>query len=449
MLALMSTAIGAQDLAALIAQRPVAAERLHSHNIASPFGTIDAATFSMPQTTMTAMPVSLSYALSGIDPGNADITGSIRQRVLGTIELEDAPPAGSLPSVNRAHKGDRLASQPPSAAQPAADRHFYDAAKGDRLVTIAPSDASPDAAPLMEADAAVARKGDRLPLFAPPAPSVEASASPGQAPDDQTPAPAEPLQTPATLALASVDTKAIDLAADPLVVRRPPPIADASQPDAPAEADEHPDTGKVIAPEDPDYEERVSRLYFGADPADQWLGAIEPWRPGEAPELKDDARAPGTAATIDPGKGGQTIAAKGQVTGEGRHPMSPAERLKHDDRASMCQGGEVPDRSRILRGARRAGARPDRGGAGGDEPRVLRLLPRHGVRRRLPERQPASRLPVHLRVRRHSRRGARARCLGTGQVDFRRDARRQAAAWRWARPRTITPTGCIRAGCTR
>ena len=81
---------------------------------------------------MTAMPASLSYALAGIDPGNADITGSIRERVLGTIELEDAPPAGSLPSVNRAHKGDRLASQPPSAAQPeqaAANRHLYDVAK--------------------------------------------------------------------------------------------------------------------------------------------------------------------------------------------------------------------------------------------------------------------------------------------------------------------------------
>ena len=49
MLALMSTAIGAQDLAALIALQPAIAEHAHSHNIASPFGTIEPANFTMPE----------------------------------------------------------------------------------------------------------------------------------------------------------------------------------------------------------------------------------------------------------------------------------------------------------------------------------------------------------------------------------------------------------------
>src|SRR5580704_10914231 len=115
--ALMPTTIAYQDLATLLAQQPAVIEHQHSHSIASPFGTIDAATFSMPEPTMSAMPVSLSYALAGIDPGNADITGSIRQRMLGDKELERVPD-GSLPSVNRRLKGDRLGALPPPDGQP-------------------------------------------------------------------------------------------------------------------------------------------------------------------------------------------------------------------------------------------------------------------------------------------------------------------------------------------
>src|SRR6204780_4908187 len=103
---LLPTTIGYQDLATLLAQQPAAIEHQHSHSIASPFGTIDAATFSMPEPTMSAMPVSLSYALAGIDPGNADITGAIRQRMLGDAEAEGLP-GPSLPSGNRPLKGER------------------------------------------------------------------------------------------------------------------------------------------------------------------------------------------------------------------------------------------------------------------------------------------------------------------------------------------------------
>src|ERR1700726_4616505 len=96
---LMPTTIGHQDLAALIAPRPMAVQHAHSHNIASPFGTIEAATFSMPLPISEAMPVSLSYALAGLDPGNADITGSIRERMLGDVAIEEFQSA--LPEVNR------------------------------------------------------------------------------------------------------------------------------------------------------------------------------------------------------------------------------------------------------------------------------------------------------------------------------------------------------------
>ena len=44
--ALAPTSIGYQDLAALFARQPGVSERLREHMIASPFGTIHAATFS-------------------------------------------------------------------------------------------------------------------------------------------------------------------------------------------------------------------------------------------------------------------------------------------------------------------------------------------------------------------------------------------------------------------
>src|ERR1700730_13946368 len=108
---LMPTMIGHQDLAALIAQRPLAGQQWRSHNIASPFGTIEAATFSMPMPISEAMPVSLSYALAGLDPGNGEITGSIRERMLGDTAIDDIHES-SLPEVNRSLKGDRLAVGP-------------------------------------------------------------------------------------------------------------------------------------------------------------------------------------------------------------------------------------------------------------------------------------------------------------------------------------------------
>src|ERR1700685_2971065 len=44
--ALMATAIGSHGIAPLVAQRPSAVHHTHRHLIASPFGTIEPATFS-------------------------------------------------------------------------------------------------------------------------------------------------------------------------------------------------------------------------------------------------------------------------------------------------------------------------------------------------------------------------------------------------------------------
>jgi hypothetical protein len=65
-LALMPTSIGYQDLAALLAQQPGVSQRWRDHLIASPFGTIEPATFSYGRPIGTSMP--LGYQTVNFDP---------------------------------------------------------------------------------------------------------------------------------------------------------------------------------------------------------------------------------------------------------------------------------------------------------------------------------------------------------------------------------------------
>jgi len=103
-IALLPRQIGLQDLGALLARQPGVAARARAYLIASPFGTIHAATFSMPQPLGTAMPHAPIYALANFDP--MDITGSIGRQLLGD-------PNGPLqfPTVNRKDKRDSLISR--------------------------------------------------------------------------------------------------------------------------------------------------------------------------------------------------------------------------------------------------------------------------------------------------------------------------------------------------
>src|SRR5438876_6568601 len=110
---LMPNEIGSQELAALIArQRPVA-ERAHGSVVASIFGTIHAANFSMPRPISAAIPAPLGYALAGLDSTNAEITGSIRERILGDMLVELSPGLPAVPTIERRLKGDRLVAAPP------------------------------------------------------------------------------------------------------------------------------------------------------------------------------------------------------------------------------------------------------------------------------------------------------------------------------------------------
>ena len=104
-IALVPSTIGYQDLGALLARQPGVAARAREHLIASPFGTIHAATFSLPRPIGTAIPHPPLYALANFDPN--DITGSISSQFLG-----DPNAPLQFPTVNRKDKRDSALARP-------------------------------------------------------------------------------------------------------------------------------------------------------------------------------------------------------------------------------------------------------------------------------------------------------------------------------------------------
>jgi spore germination cell wall hydrolase CwlJ-like protein len=103
--ALLANSIGFQDLGALLVRQPGVAARAREYLIASPFGTIHAATFSLPSPIGTAIPHPPLYALANFDPN--DITGSIASQFLG-----DPTAPLQFPAVNRKSKRDSVLARP-------------------------------------------------------------------------------------------------------------------------------------------------------------------------------------------------------------------------------------------------------------------------------------------------------------------------------------------------
>jgi spore germination cell wall hydrolase CwlJ-like protein len=274
------SAIGSQDLAALVARQPVVAERPMAR-----FSLITAAhgaTFTMPRPLSAAMPSSLSYALAGLDSSYAGISGPIRERLLGDVPFT-----------------------PDDVEPPVPDRKL---------------------------------KGNRLPV------SERAAQPQAPAGEDAPPTEAQPAQTEATkdapqkFELASIDHQASPAIAAPETVAPYEPHDDR---DSAAEFAARPAAGIGLSREETDPAFLMTRLYFGGDPMGEELESVQPWEEGEAPKVETltvsvDSEVATASIAPDPkpidrpssaAASGETIASKGEVTGDGRHPMSPAERL--------------------------------------------------------------------------------------------------------------------------
>jgi spore germination cell wall hydrolase CwlJ-like protein len=288
---LLPTEIGYQDIAALLARQPGVTQRWQRHTVASPFGTIHAATFSFPRPVGSSIPRAPGVQLASLRGDATDVTGSIARNPLGNVIRPPQP--HEFPIVDRSAKSDRLSS------------------KGDRL-HVKPAAAEVSNAPqqVLPEDEASA------PLIAPAASE-----------------PVENLNVKTETASVSVP---LDPELEAALKAAPLPQYHAvkgigSDPRIGADAERD-----ALPPKD-QFSVQTSHLYFGHSSFGNLGGSLERWQPGEEPrlvlpgeadaDLKQSAALPGAAGE------GSTVAPKGEVTTAPQRPQSPAVRLGLDEKA--------------------------------------------------------------------------------------------------------------------
>jgi spore germination cell wall hydrolase CwlJ-like protein len=279
--------IGYQDFAAFIARQPAVGEHLRRHLIASPFGTIHAATFSLPQPVGTGVPATSAVRLVNFDP-NADLTGAISPSDLPQIaDGEGTLVRLAYPGVNRSLKGDRLVP-----AQP-----------GEPVAQVVPR---PAANPPVAADSSADRAGE-------------------VARTQDTSEPDEALDIRDAEENAPMAQEVARLAPEPAAPAEPRQLTAPTARDANmdvADVDPSESHGAPLAEEAPAI--RAARVYFGRDPLGGTLSTIEPWGPDEKPVFEPDDD---QVAVARPDGPNETIARKGEVNGDNNAMVSPAERL--------------------------------------------------------------------------------------------------------------------------
>jgi cell wall hydrolase len=324
MLLLLTSEVGQADLTAPVASEPVV-NRSQKAAFASPFGTIHDVKLSMADASDASIPLPLDYQLVGFDPNSAAVAASIRRRLLSEETFFTSPYAG--PMVDRSRKGDYGVAR---------DRLI--ALKGNRLKPARPIDAIPQ-----EDGSSLAQQQPAAP------PSVD---------------------QPVGVAAAGSESKQPGLARTAEVGAQ---AEERSASEADREVAVQSATRLAFSAPDVDPSLGAARVYFNVDPMGQKLGTMQPWVPGEEPRFDDagitvsnnanvklaavppvpfPAGEPGTIfdapveradlppLASDPGivmkngmTGGQTVAAKGEVTGEHQRPMTPAELLGLDESA--------------------------------------------------------------------------------------------------------------------
>jgi hypothetical protein len=281
---LLPSEIGYQDIAALLARQPGVTQRWQKHALASPFGTIHAATFSLPRPVGSSIPRAAGVQLAALRGDAGEVTGSIARNPLGQVIRPPQP--YEFPTVDRSAKGDRLSS------------------KGDRLQVKRPEDdvaAAPAAQPADEAGAAI--------------------------PAAVQPAASEPVHNLNIKSETASVAAPLDPELEEALKAAPLPQYHAS-PSAPANSVEA--ERDALPPKD-QFSLQTSHLYFGGSLSGSLGGALERWQPGQEPQLVlPDTDMKQTAALPGEASEGSTVAPKGEVTGLPQRPKSPSERLGLD-----------------------------------------------------------------------------------------------------------------------
>ncbi|HEY7245919.1 MAG TPA: cell wall hydrolase [Xanthobacteraceae bacterium] len=366
----LQSSVGRQDLAALMARQPVSAGRSQGAHVAWSLSTDPEQTFQVADATGGWVPVSPGYTLAGFDPRS---NGSIQERIATEKEIYGA----GRSVVDRSRKSDYALSR-----------------KGDRLVSATRADQSKSVARNEDSQTASPREQEpqhhvgssdlveRKELASITANATASGVRPrAERQPESSGAPTEirGSSSGAEYRVATVSPQSADLAY--------PVLAPASQARTDNVRIGRDKASQQIDAREPDPKLPPSPLYFGARPMGLKLAALEPWTPGDEPHFVDFGHAQPTdaAAAADPlnrsatvteestfklaalppngaaagdggdifdvpvdradlppifdpsgkdeaGKGGETVAPKGEVTGADKRPMSPAEWLKLDER---------------------------------------------------------------------------------------------------------------------
>ena len=102
-MSLMPRQIGYQDMVALMARQPEATQRARASMLASPFGTIHAATFSFPRPIGTTIPDPPTIQLASIDADAVIGTGARRGRRTSPGAPLQFPTVDRSRKIGRAH----------------------------------------------------------------------------------------------------------------------------------------------------------------------------------------------------------------------------------------------------------------------------------------------------------------------------------------------------------
>jgi Cell Wall Hydrolase len=295
-LALMPTSIGYQDLAALLAQQPSVAQRGRDHLIASPFGTIEPATFSYGRPIGTTVP--LGYQTVNFDPG---AVAANSWQIDAPLNATSAEPV-EYPTVNRRLKGDRLPVLTPAVPEV--------------LPQLQPVNAPPAIAPVQPRPVA--------PSFILPLKSAEAI--------DSVPPLAQPAQlppSPPVLQLSDTAEPSVSLRAMELAERDNSPSVDdddfiADQPpEIPTAGERSSASLAALSFTDTDPAEGAAQTFFGVGTMGAPSG-LQRWAPGAEPVPVARAIDPDIKIAALEGNSGETAAKKD----ESSLLESPADRLK-------------------------------------------------------------------------------------------------------------------------
>jgi spore germination cell wall hydrolase CwlJ-like protein len=335
-LTVVPVATGNQELTGLIA-RPWTVAAHYNSSIASLSGTVHPANFTMPEPISAAMPALLSYASASLDSRYADITGSIRERILG----EHVPPR--TPTIERRLKGDRLIASSRSSKTSVANAPLDTGRKADRL----DADTPPESSTASEGAAKSISAAQQIAMQANDIAAAKQSPEPQQEMAEQSEVGVAAAREPSQGEEPTVE--AMLGAVDPGIQTTALTPDSQEEPAGPFTAIELSAAGVAVALEE-SAGLPMARLYFGGEPIGMSLEALQPWQGDEPnvetvllsinpesqvaalpPETPQPAALPGTqnarSAT------GETIAHKGEVTGKDKRPTSPAERLKLEGNA--------------------------------------------------------------------------------------------------------------------